>query len=114
MFGLPEMVNFAKQFNQILKGKTIRTGNLGNSPHKFVWYNHSPDEFAQLTRGKVIGSTHARGRWHFAELDPGYVLIFGECGGKLLHHAPGEKLPAKYHLLFQLEDGSHLTALTQM
>ena len=49
MFELPEYTILAKQINTTLTGKTIKQGNLGNSPHKFVWYNRKPDEFTQLT-----------------------------------------------------------------
>lgn len=49
MFELPEFVTLAGQINATLTGKTIQRGSLGNSPHKFVWYNRSPDEFAALT-----------------------------------------------------------------
>jgi formamidopyrimidine-DNA glycosylase len=114
MFELPEMVNLARQFNESLYGKKIHKGCLGNSPHKFVWYNHCQEEFENLTKGKVMGTTHARGKWLFADLNPGYVMVFGECGGKLLYHSPGQRLPAKYHLLLEYEDGSFLTATTQM
>jgi formamidopyrimidine-DNA glycosylase len=106
MFELPEMVNLARQFNESLYGKKIHKGCLGNSPHKFVWYNHCQEEFENLTKGKVMGTTHARGKWLFADLNPGYVMVFGECGGKLLYHSPGQRLPAKYHLLLEYEDGS--------
>ena len=41
MFELPEFVTLARQMNDTLRGKTIRRGQLGNSPHKFVWYNRS-------------------------------------------------------------------------
>jgi formamidopyrimidine-DNA glycosylase len=114
MFELPEMVNLARQFNETLPGKTIRKGSLGNTPHKFVWYNRSSEEFEGLTEGKVMGIAHARGKWLFSDLDPEYILVFGECGGRILYHPPGEKLPAKYHLRLEYEDGSHLTATTQM
>jgi formamidopyrimidine-DNA glycosylase len=92
MFELPEMIILARQFNQALQGKTIRKGSLGNSPHKFVWYNRSYDEFEMLTEGKRMGNTHARGRWLFAALDPGYVLVIGECGGScLLYTSPSPR-----------------------
>ena len=45
MFELPEFVTLAKQMNDVLKGKTIQRGQLGNSPQKFVWYNRSHEEF---------------------------------------------------------------------
>jgi formamidopyrimidine-DNA glycosylase len=114
MFELPEYVTLAKQINETLKGKTIRRGQLGNSPHKFVWYNRSHAEFERLTKGKTIGQARTKGKWLFVPLEPGYVLLLGECGGKVLYHLPGSKVPRKYHLYITFEDGSFLTATTQM
>jgi formamidopyrimidine-DNA glycosylase len=114
MFELPEFVILAKQMNDTLKGKTIQRGRLGNSPHKFVWYNRSHDEFERLTKGKTVGEARAKGRWLFLPLEPGYVLLLGECGGKILYHLPGSKVPKKYHLYITFEDDSFLTATTQM
>ncbi len=116
MYELPEVENFVKQINATLPGKTIHSGSLGNSPHKFVWYNRAPEEFKQLVSGKKIDKARARGRWLFIDLDPGLVLTFGEMGGRLLYHpAPASSgLPKKYHLHLEFEDGSLLTAATQM
>ena len=55
MFELPEFITLTKQINEVLPGKVIQQGALGNSPHKFVWYNRSHEEFAQLTQGKTMG-----------------------------------------------------------
>jgi formamidopyrimidine-DNA glycosylase len=114
MFELPEFITLAKQINETLPGKTIAAGRLGNSPHKFVWYNLMYDQFARLSAGKTMSAAYARGKWLFINLEPGYVLVVGECGGKLLYHPPGDKLPEKYHLWLTFKDGSSLTALTQM
>jgi formamidopyrimidine-DNA glycosylase len=114
MFELPEFVTLAKQMNDTLQGKVIRRGHLGNSPHKFVWYNRSHDEFERLTRGKTVGEARAKGKWLFVPLEPGFVLLLGECGGKVLYHPPGSKVPKKYHLHITFENGSFLTATTQM
>jgi formamidopyrimidine-DNA glycosylase len=114
MFEIPELITLAGQFNETIRGKTLRAGHLGNSPHKFVWYNRTPDEFSQMTQGKRFGETRVRGRWLIAPLEPGCKLVLGECGGKLLFHPAGVQLPAKYHLLVEFEDGSALTAFTQM
>jgi formamidopyrimidine-DNA glycosylase len=114
MFELPEFVTLAKQINDTLKGKTVQRGQLGNSPHKFVWYNRSHEEFDQLTKGKTIGEAWAKGKWLFIPLEPGYVLLLGECGGRVLHHPPGSKVPKKYHLYITFEDDSFLTVTTQM
>jgi formamidopyrimidine-DNA glycosylase len=114
MFELPEFVTLCRQINDTLKGKTVQRGELGNSPHKFVWYNRTHEEFEKLTSGKTVGEANARGKWLFVPLDPGYILLLGECGGKVLFHPPGSKLPKKYHLHIAFEDGSFLTATTQM
>jgi len=114
MFELPECVILTRQMNETLKGKTIQNGALGNSPHKFVWYNRSHEEFERLTQGKVVGKAYARGRWMFIPLEPGYLLVVGECGGKVLYHAAGAKLPERYHLWLTFDDGSALTVTTQM
>ena len=114
MFELPEVVTLARQINETLTGKIIRTGSLGNSPHKFVWYNRSHEEFARLTKGKTIGEAQTKGKWLFIPLDPAYVLLFGEFGGKLLYYPIGSQMQKKYHLYLIFEDGSFLTAFTQM
>lgn len=114
MFELPEFVTLARQMNATLTGKVIQTGSLGNSPHKFVWYNRTPKEFGALTRGKTLGAARARGKWIFVALEPGQVLVLGECGGKVLFHPSGSPLPAKYHLALTFTDHSALTATTQM
>jgi formamidopyrimidine-DNA glycosylase len=114
MFELPEIVNLTQQINQTLPGKTIQQGNQGNSPHKFVWYNHSHEEFATLTQGKTLGEAWGRGRWLFIPFEPGYVFVLGECGGKALYHPVGSNLPGRYHLLIDFQDGSHFSVTTQM
>jgi formamidopyrimidine-DNA glycosylase len=114
MFELPEYLTLARQMNDSLKGKTIKKGVLGNTPHKFVWYNQSPDEFEKSTKGKTIGEARAKGRWLFVELRPGYVLVLGEFGGKILYCPRGSEMPKKYHLYLAFEDGSFLAATTQM
>ncbi|MGD9379662.1 MAG: DNA-formamidopyrimidine glycosylase family protein [candidate division WOR-3 bacterium] len=114
MFELPEYVTIARQMNETLRGKVIERGVLGNSPHKFVWYNRKHKDFEKLTRSKKIGEARAKGRWLFVDLKPGYVLLFGECGGKILYHESEASVPKKYHLYLAFNDGSSLTATTQM
>ncbi len=114
MFELPEFTTLARQMNETLLGKCIKAGSLSTSPHRFVWYNRKPAEFAKLTRGKTVGRAWSRGKWLFAALEPGYVLVLGECGGKVLYQTAGTPLPAKYHLALEFEDGSSLSVTTQM
>ncbi len=114
MFEIPEYATLAVQINATLKGKIICQGSLGNSPHKFVWYNRTPREFEELTRGKRIGTARVRGRWLSIDLEPGYRMVLGECGGKVLYHIAGAPLPVKYHLSLNFNDGSALTIMTAM
>jgi formamidopyrimidine-DNA glycosylase len=114
VFELPEYLALAGQINSTITGKVVREGRLGNSPHKFVWYNRTPEEFETLTLGKVVGTASVKGRWMFLPLEPGYVLVLGECGGRVIYHPPGSKGPEKFHLRLIFTDGSFLTAMTQM
>ena len=114
MFELPETITLAIQINQTLKDKTIHHGLQGNSPHKFVWYNRSHAEFERLSQGLIVGEAWARGRWLFIPLEPGYLLLVGECGGKMLFHPASSELPEKYHMLLGFEDGSAFSITTQM
>jgi formamidopyrimidine-DNA glycosylase len=114
LFELPEYTNLALQMNATLVGKTVQKGTLGNSPHKFVWYNRTQNEFDELTCGKHIGKARVRGRWLSLDMEPGYLLLLGECGGKILYHEIGSSLPPKYHLLLSFNDGSALTVMTAM
>ncbi len=114
MFELPEYVTITRQMNQHIQGKQIKEGRLGNSPHKFVWYNVKHDEFTACTSGKIVGETYTRGRWLFVPVNPEYCLVFGECGGKILYHESISLIPKKYHLLLIFTDNTALSAFTQM
>jgi formamidopyrimidine-DNA glycosylase len=114
VFELPELTTIARQMNEVLPGKVVREGRLGNTPHKFVWYDRTHDEFARLTQGAIVGQARARGKWLFVDLEPDQVLHLGEWGGRILYHEPPTQDPAKYHLLLAFEDGSLLSATTQM
>jgi formamidopyrimidine-DNA glycosylase len=114
MFELPEYIHLADQIGRTLSGRTVREGTLGNSPHKFVWYNREPAEFAELVRGRAVGTPRVLGRFLMLDLEPGYVLALGECGGRIRFHEAGESWPGKYHLSLTFADGSFLTVTTQM
>lgn len=114
MFELPETLTLTRQMRESVAGRVVRTGLMGNSPHKFVWYNRTHDEFTEMTQGLEVGQAAARGRWMFLPLGSKRMLVFGECGGKLLFHPEGAARPAKYHLLLEFEDGSALSMTTQM
>ena len=114
MFELPEYTVLSSQINETLKGKAVISAVLGNSPHKFVWYNLSCEEFSKKMRGKTIGESYSRGRWLFIKILPGYILVLGECGGKILYHRKGYKKPSEYHLFIDFKDGTAFSVTTRM
>ncbi len=113
MFELPELINLSKQINDTLVGKKITRGELGNSPHKFVWYNLDHADFAKLIRGKTVKSSYVKGRWLFIPVDPGYILVLGEFGGKLTY-LPDHGKPEKYHLWIEFENLTSMSLVIQM
>ena len=99
--------------NETLAGKQVQHGSLGNSPHKFLWYNVQPAEFAERVGSTVVGAYTQR-TVAVPSAEKNQILVFGECGGKILYHESADALPKKYHLALWFEDGSALSATTQM
>lgn len=114
MFELPELTNLASQLNEAVAGRTVHDGSLGNRSHKFVWYDRTHEGFTELVLDKRVGQSSVRGRWLFVPLEPGYVLLLGECGGRLLYHPPGTTPPDTFHLRLGFDDDSVLTLTTAM
>ncbi len=114
MIELPEALTIAEQMNDELNGKRIESGNRGNSPHKFAFYNRKPEEYEELLAGKTVGETTGYGNWIFAPLEPGFKLVLGCMGGRILFHQNEDTLPKKYHLMLCFEDQTYLTVTIQM
>jgi formamidopyrimidine-DNA glycosylase len=114
VFELPECLVLAAQMDATIRGKKVARVRTKNVEHKFVWHNRAETEFSALAEGGRVGKATVRGRWICLDLDPGYVLVFGECGGILRFEVPGSAPPAKYHFLLDFEDGSFLWARTAM
>lgn len=113
MFELPELITLSKQINDTIQGVKIIQAELGNSPHKFVWYNQTHEDFAKIMKGKKVKPSYVRGRWLFIPVDPGYVLVLGEFGGKLVYTNSTLK-PEKYHLWIEFEHHNAMSLVIQM
>lgn len=113
MFELPELITLSQQINDTLIGAKNAQGELGNSPRKFVWYNQTHEAFSKIVKGKKIKPSYVRGRWLFIPIDPGYMLVLGEFGGKLVMTDPSLK-PDKYHLWMEFEHHNALSLVIQM
>lgn len=113
MIELPEAVVIAAQMDSELAGKRIVAGNRGNSPHKFAFYTREPEEYEAILPGKTVGHSEARGNATVTEVEPGYLVVLGTGGERILLHGDASTLPKKYHFLLQFEDGTYLTVSIQ-
>lgn len=113
MIELPEAVTLARQITEELQGKCIARGVRGNSPHKFAFYSGEPDWYAQVLEAKTVGAARAHGVFILVDLEPGYTLVLG-CGGeRILLHPDETTLPKKHQLLLEFTDGTFLSVSVQ-
>jgi formamidopyrimidine-DNA glycosylase len=113
MIEMPEATTIAKQMDETLKGMTINRFGRGNLTHKFLWLNRPDQEYENILPGKVVSGASSFGRSIYLHLDD-YLLWWGDAGGKILYHTPGDKLPKNFHLFWDFTDGSTLTYALQM
>jgi len=113
MIELPEALAIARQMSRELKGKRIREGIRGNSPHKFAFYSRPPDEYQTILAGKTMGEATDHGGEILAAVEPDHVLVLG-CGGeRILLHKDESSLPKKHQLLLSFSDGTFLSVTVQ-
>lgn len=113
MIELPEAINIANQMNDALKEKKIEYGNRGNSPHKFAFYNHTPEEYESIFAGKIIGESRNYGSLILTEIGSDNILILGGGGEKIILHQSEKTIPKKYQLLLEFSDETYLTVTVQ-
>ncbi len=112
MIELPEAHVLAKQSNEILKGKNVKSGVAGLSPHKFAWFFGEPSEYDKRLKGKTVGTAAPRSGMLEIAVD-GVLLVFSD-GVVLKYHEAGTSLPKKHQLLVEFEDFSALSGSVQM
>ncbi len=113
MIEYPEAVTIARQISERLKGKRIAAGIRGNAPHKFAFYSGTAEEYANTLQGKTMGDAEAHGCLIKASIDPGYMLMLGGGGERILYHEGAATLPKKHQLMLAFEDGTYLTVSVQ-
>lgn len=112
MIELPEAMTLASQIRNNLRGKRVGKVIAGSSPHRFAWFNGSPQDYPALLEGRTIAGAGSHGGLVQVEAD-GVTLLFGD-GVSLKRHEPGAKVPERHQLLLGFDDGSILTASVQM
>ncbi len=113
MIELPEATLLAEQFRAEVRGKRIRAGLFGQTPHKWAFRNREPEEYAALLADKTIGEAVARGSAVVVPVEPRYALVLGGGGERILLHAEASTLPKKHQLHLEFTDGTFLTVTVQ-
>ena len=114
MIEMPEAATIARQMHTTLTGKTVQRFTLGSLRHKFLWLNKPAEEYDTIMAGKQVTGAESYGRSIYLYMGEKDVQWFGELGGRILYHAPGEELPGKYHLRWDFSDASAMTFNMQM
>jgi len=113
MIELPEAHTIACQCTETLAGKAVAEGIRGNSPHKFAFYTGTPEEYAAILTGKRLAGAQEHGSSVAISLEPGYALVLGSGGERILYHLDGATVPTKHHLLLRFTDGTYLSVSIQ-
>jgi formamidopyrimidine-DNA glycosylase len=114
MIEMPEAVTLARQMQQTLVGKTFDHFSRGVLTHKFLWLNRPAEEYDAILSGQPVTGASSYGRSIYLYAGDTHLLWFGEFGGRILYHAPGQGPPSKYHLRWDFTDHSSLTFNLQM
>ena len=92
MIELPEATVIAQQMNAELTGKQIEAGSRGNATHKFAFSSGSEEEYETILQDKRVGPAKGHGGAILAPLEPGYMLVLGGGGERILYHPGDSKL----------------------
>ena len=112
MIELPEAAVLAGQINRKLKGRKIKNILAAHSPHKFAWYQGSPQKYRSLLKDKAIQKAVSAGG--MIEIRAEDTIIALSDGAGLRYHADNKLLPAKHQLLVELDDSTFFTVSIQM
>ena len=112
MIELPEAAVLALQLNKKVKGRRIKKVIAAHSPHKFAWYQGSPQNYNSLLKGKtIVNSSNAGG---IVEIKADDVIIALSDGAGLRYHFDDKELPKKHQLLIELDNNTFLSVSIQM
>ena len=112
MIELPEAAVLARQINETVVGKNIKTVVAAHTPHKLAWYFGDPQEYKGLLTGKVVSGAASYGGQ--VEVAAGNAKLAFSDGVNLRYFNRGAKLPDKHQLLLEFDDGSSLVGWVQM
>ncbi len=109
---IPEALTHAKQINQHLISKVVRSTFAAHSPHKFTWYHGDPMEYPAKLNGNEVLS--ARGVGMFVEITLSESILLFNDGVNLRLHPNAGPIPARHQLLLTFEDETSLSTSVAM
>jgi hypothetical protein len=113
MIELPEAINISRPDERHPGRQSHRACDRGNSPHKFAGTPASPRCTPPRCRAAPWAWPAPR-RAHLIDVDPGYTLVLGGGGERIIYHESAATIPAKYQFLLSFTDDTHLSVTVQM
>lgn len=112
MLEIPESHTLARQLEETLTGKAIRSVVAAQTPHGFAFYHGDPAGYNGLLTGRTVESAVAvAGR---AEIIAGDVRVMFHDGANVRYLEPGEAPPKKHQLLITFDDGCSIVCTVSM
>lgn len=112
MLEIPESNTIARQLNETIRGKKIKSMEAGHTPHGFAFYFDDPGHYPDLLQGQVIGESRA---WAGQiEISAGNCGIVLNDGINIRYYKEGSKHPVKHQLALLFEDGSGIFCTISM
>ncbi len=112
MLELPESNTVARQINENLTGKTVKSIVAAASPHKFAWFHGDPADYSDRLFGSEIISS--RGLGMFVEISLTNATLLFCDGVNLRLHPTAGPIPKKHQLLLELDDDKFLSTSLSM
>ncbi len=113
MFELPEVVTVARQMKAAYLGRRIINVSIADDRPKYMFLNEDLGAYEARLVDRRIVDVVGNGKWIFATLDSGDLLLLGEMFGGIRHVEPGEELPTKAHGVVSFEDDGRLVVTIQ-
>ncbi len=102
---LPELTILGRQMRKEIVGKRVYEVGIANPK----CLNMTFEQFKKTVVGKTIKSVESRGKWLFIKLNSHQLLFNPGMGADVIHFESNGKLPEKYQIKFDLEDGTGFT-----
>lgn len=112
MIEIPESINLAKQLDETVRDKTIKSVCANHSPHSFAWYFGNPEKYNALLAGKTLGDSIGIGSMVEISVEDSKILL--NDGINIRYITDKDKIPEKHQLLIEFDDKSYIVCTVQM